>query len=256
MKGLKELLPFFVLFIAICLFWETLVRAQILPSSLFPSPTQILDAVQESPDEWKTAAAETARNSAFGLFLSLLFGSLISLVLSLSYQLKRAFLPLSLFFQTVPIIAIAPLLVIYFGFGTPTVIASSTLVSFFPVMASFLLGLETVEKEKLELFQLYRANRFQTLFKLRLPNAFLSLYAGLKVAVGLSLVGAVAGEFVAGSGLGSLIDAARTAQRVDRVFAALVFLSLMGIVFLFVLKFIFIQIRKIRPFGPESQEWI
>ncbi|MFN8790369.1 MAG: ABC transporter permease [Bdellovibrionales bacterium] len=255
MKTLRHLGPFLSVFAALLLTLEILVRSGALPDSLFPSPSQILAAFWESPDEWRLASFETGQHALQGLALSFFVGGAVSLLLSLSLFLKRAFLPLSLFFQTVPIIAIAPLLVIYFGFGAPTVVASATLVSFFPVMASFLLGLETVEREKLELFQLYGASRWQTLMKLRLPNAFLALYSGLKVAVGLSLVGAVAGEFVAGSGLGALIDASRTAQRVDRVFVALFLLALMGLLFLSSLRGIFSVAQKIRPFGRDSQEW-
>lgn len=255
MKNFRNAIPFLILFFSICALWELLVHFHILPESLFPPPSYVWQALKESPQEWWTAFKDTGTHSLIGLFLSLLLGGILSLVLSLSQPLKRAFLPLSLFFQTVPIIAIAPLLVIYFGFGAPTVIASSTLVSFFPVMASFLLGLESIEKEKLELFHLYGANSLQTLFKLRLPHAFLALYSGLKIAVGLSVVGTVAGEFVGGSGLGALIDAARTAQRVDRVFGALLLLALLGILYLTILRLTFTGLRRIRPFGPESQEW-
>ena len=134
-------------------------------------------------------------------------------------------------------------------------IAASAIVSFFPVLASFLLGLENIEKEKLELFQIYGASPWNTLIKLRLPEAFLSLYSGLKVAIGLSIIGTVAGEFVAGSGLGSLIDAARTQQRVDRVFLALFLLSLLGILGLGILHLTFLSLHKIRPFGAQSKEF-
>lgn len=255
MRALKNGLPFLILFFTLCAVWEILVRFQVLPDSLFPPPSQVWEALKESPQEWTQAFQETSKHSLIGLLLSFVIAGNLSLLLSLSQLLKKAFMPLSLFFQTVPIIAIAPLLVIYFGFGAPTVIASATLVSFFPVMASFLLGLESVEKEKLELFKLYGANSLQTLFKLRLPFAFLALYSGLKISVGLSVVGTVAGEFVGGTGLGSLIDAARTAQRVDRVFAALLLLALLGILYLTILRLIFTGLRKIRPFGPDSQEW-
>ncbi len=249
------MIPAILVFTILAGVWEILVATETLPESLFPSLRHILIALQDTPQEWGQALRDTTTHAILGLLISFGVGSVFSFLLSLSPFLKRAFLPLSLFFQTVPIIAIAPLLVIYFGFGAPTVIASSAIVSFFPVMASFLLGLETVEKEKLELFQLYQASKLDTLFKLRLPNAFLNLYSGLKVAVGLAIIGAVAGEFVAGTGLGAIIDTSRTAQRVDRVFAALLLLAAIGIMLLAVLRLIFAGIRIYRPFGPESQEW-
>lgn len=240
---------------AIIILWELTAYFELLPNSLFPPPHEVLKAIQDSQGEWLEATKQTALASLIGLIISLICGIICAFVFSLSNFLKRSFLPLAIFFQTVPIIAIAPLLVIYFGFGMPTVIAASAIVSFFPVLASFLLGLENVEKEKLELFKLYQATPLQTLLKLRLPSAFLSLYSGLKVAVGLSVIGTVAGEFVAGGGLGAVIDAARTQQRVDRVFAALLLLSIIGLVGLGLLKLMFKMIHQIRPFGANSEEF-
>jgi NitT/TauT family transport system permease protein len=252
---MKSAWPFFLLSLSFIVIWEFLSAQHILPRSLFPPPHETLKAFTENPDEWWQATIETASSSAIGLLISLSAGVLLAFALSLFSILKRAILPLAVFFQTVPIIAIAPLLVIYFGFGRPTVIASSAIVAFFPVLASFLLGLESVETEKLELFQLYGATPLQILMKLRLPASFLPLYSGLKVAVGLSIIGSIAGEFVAGGGLGALIDVARTQQRVDRVFAALLVLALIGILGLKLLKTVFYLIHKIRPFGGTSEEF-
>lgn len=247
--------PFLVLICLVLALWELLASLGWVEINLFPPPRMVIQSLLESPQEWRDAFFSTAKNASLGLVLSLVFGTGLAFLFSLSSYLKNAFLPLAVFFQTVPIIAIAPLLVLYFGFGDPTVLASSVIVSLFPVLASFLLGLENVEKEKLELFQLYKASRLQVLFKLRLPSAFLSLYSGLKVAVGLSIIGAIAGEFVAGGGLGALIDSSRTQQRVDRVFAALILLSLQGLVGLFLLKFIFKLIHRHRPYGSHSEEF-
>ncbi len=249
-------IPLIILVLSLIGIWELFFFFELIPSSLFPPPHEVLVALRESPEEWRTALFESAIASVIGLSISLVLGILLAFVFSLSTNLKNAFLPLAVFFQTVPIIAIAPLLVIYFGFGIPTVIAASAIVSFFPVLASFLIGLETVEKEKLELFKLYEATKWQTLIKLRLPSAFLSLYSGLKIAVGLSIIGTVAGEFVAGGGLGAIIDAARTQQRVDRVFASLLLLAFVGVVGLSLLKLVFKTIhQKIRPFGSNSEEF-
>lgn len=252
---MKTRLPFFILCITLLITWECLSCFTVLPESLFPPPHQILASLFETPEEWVEATMQTILASTIGLWLSLILGSVLAFLFSLFSNLKKAFLPLAVFFQTVPIIAIAPLLVIYFGFGMPTVVAASAIVSFFPVLASFLLGLENVEKEKLELFQLYRASNWQTLLKLRLPSAFISLYAGLKISLGLSIVGTVAGEFVAGGGLGAIIDAARTQQRVDRVFAAFLLLAVIGIVGLRFLRFAFELIHQFRPYGANSEEF-
>ena len=128
------------------------------------------------------------------------------------------------FFQTVPIIAIAPLLVIWFGYGQPTVNASAFIVSLFPILANTLTGLQETDPQLKELFRLYKPSRWQLVFKLQIPSAIPYIITGIKISAGLAVVGAIVGEFIAGGGLGSLIDAARTQQRVDLVFSG-VFMS-------------------------------
>lgn len=189
-----------------------------------------------------------------GFLLSAVIGIALSLCFSLSVFLRRAVLPLSVFFQTVPIIALAPLLVIYFGFGDSTVIVSAFIVSLFPILANTISGLDQVTQEQLELFKVYRASSLQILFKLKLPMAYNSIFAGLKIASGLGIIGAIAGEFVAGGGLGALIDSARTQQRVDQVFVCLYLLSCMGVFMLVVIHTIDNLFQKLRPYGRGLKE--
>jgi NitT/TauT family transport system permease protein len=143
--------------------------------------------------------------------------------------LRRAVLPFCIFFQTVPVVALAPLMVIWFGFGEPTVIASAAIVSFFPVLANTLLGFESASPEHRELFRSFRATRLQTLRRLEFPAAIPSILSGLRIASGLAVIGAIVGEFVGGGGLGALIDSARTQQKIEMVFAAVLLSSLLGL---------------------------
>src|SRR5262249_40925223 len=141
------------------------------------------------------------------------------------------FYPYAVFFQTVPVIAIAPLLVIWFGYGLPTVVASSFICGIFPVIASTLVGLQSTDPALLDLFRLYRATRTEALRKLKLPFALPAILTGARISAGLSVIGAIVGEFIGGGGLGGIVDEARTQQRVDRVFAAVLLASLLGLVF-------------------------
>jgi NitT/TauT family transport system permease protein len=175
------------------------------------------------------AFLETTTGALAGLVLSFCMGTLFAFGLSMSEFLRRAFLPYAIFFQTVPVIAIAPLLVIWFGFGMPTVIASAFIVSIFPIIASTLLGLQSTDPALLDLFRLYSASRFDYLFRLRVPFAMPYVFSGLRTASGLAVIGAVVGEFIGGGGLGSMVDVARTQQRVDQVFAAVLMTSLLGL---------------------------
>jgi len=171
-----------------------------------------------------------------GLILSFIVGVFLAAVFQLSEVLHQAVFPYTVLFQTVPIIAVAPLLVIWFGFGFYTILASAFIVSLFPILAGSMHGLSQVSKEHLDLFKLYKASKLKVLFLLRMPSAKGAIFNGLKVASGLSIVGAIVGEFIAGGGLGGLIDTARTQQRVDQVFAAVILSSVVGLIFILVVN--------------------
>jgi NitT/TauT family transport system permease protein len=217
---------------------ELLVRQNIIQAFILPAPSEVLSSLITDSKELFEAGLLTAINAAFGLLLSFVLGSAIAIVLSLSRWLRDAIYPFAVFFQTVPVIALAPVLVIWFGFGSPTVIASAFIVSVFPVIASVLLGIESTDPMLVDLFRIYQATRFQILFKLRLRAALPQIFSGLRIASGLAVIGAVVGEFVAGSGLGSVVDSARTQQRIDKVFAAIVISSFIGLIFVTFINFL------------------
>lgn len=199
-----------------------------IPDFLLPLPSQVFESFWANRSDIQQAFWETSSHTLLGLTLSLVAGLSLAILISFSTWLRAGILPLALFFQTVPIVAIAPMLVIWFGFGAPTVIASATIVSFFPILASTLQGLESTPKSALELFKMYRASPSQTYLKLRIPHSVPWIYNGLRIATGLSVIGAVVGEFIGGGGLGSLIDSARTQQRTDLVFAAVLASCILG----------------------------
>lgn len=251
---MKRFLPALISFFVFTFLFEIMVRQGFLNETLFPAPTNVLKTLIELKTDFFSAFSETIINVLAGLGLSLLIGGLSALLFSLSDFLKRAILPFAIFFQTVPIIAIAPLLVIYFGFGSPTVIASSFIVSIFPIIANTLLGLESAPEAQKDLFRIYRATPLQTLLKLKIPSAYPFIYSGIKISSGLSIIGAIAGEFVGGGGLGAMIDSARTQQRVDIVFAALLLLSIMGLLLLAALTILHKLILLKRPYASSFQE--
>jgi NitT/TauT family transport system permease protein len=239
---LNILLPW-VPFLIFGLIIEALVRLQIVPSYILPATSDVLKSLLNDRAELFTGLSSTAAAAVLGLMLSLILGLLAALILAISNRLRTAFLPYAVFFQTVPIIALAPVLVIWFGFGRPTVMASAFIVSVFPIIANAIAGLLSPDPRLLDLFRLHRASRLQTLWKLRLPTAMPAIFTGLKIAAGLAVIGAVVGEFVAGGGLGEVVDAARTQQRLDKVFAAVLLssflgLALVGLIDLFA-KFVF-----------------
>jgi NitT/TauT family transport system permease protein len=179
--------------------------------------------------EFAVAVGNTGLAALIGFAMSAAGGVVLGVVLSSARWVERAFYPYAVFFQTVPIIAIAPLLVIWVGYGMPTVIASAFIVSLFPVIANTLDGLLSVDPALRDLFRLYGAGGLATLFKLRLPAALPNIMTGLRIGAGLAVIGAIVGEFIGSGGLGSLVDIAKTQQRTDKVFAAVLLASLLGL---------------------------
>ncbi len=216
---------------------ELLVRSGWIPSFLIPPPSQVARTLFTDRAELSSGFAQTALASVAGLTLSFVSGLTIALFLASSRLARSAFQPYAIFFQTVPIVAIAPLLVIWFGFGLPTVIASAFIVSLFPIIASTLLGFESTDPALVDLFRLHDATAFDTLFRLRMPFALPYIFSGLRISSGLAVIGAIVGEFIAGGGLGSIVDVARTRQRIDLVFAAVLISSMLGLMMVSVIDF-------------------
>ncbi len=224
--------------------WELLSHFEIVPRFILPAPSEVFSSLYDDRGELLAGFLQTCFEALCGLALSFVVGTVTAVLLSFSVFLRQAFYPYAIFFQTVPIVAIAPVLVIWFGFGTPTSVACAFICSFFPILASTLLGLTSTEPALLDLFQLYHASRLQKLIKLQWPFALPHIFSGLRISAGLAVIGAIIGEFIAGGGLGSVVDGARTQQRLDKVFSAVLLSSLIGMIFLFVINTLSRQLLK------------
>lgn len=237
-SGLKKLLPPLIPLIVAALGAEIMVRYGFVASYILPAPSSILLSFVNDFAEYFSAVQVTLGAALLGLLLATITGVAIALLLSTSKWIERAFYPYATFFQTVPIVSIAPLLVIWFGFGLKTVIISAFIVSVFPIIANSLAGLNSVDPALVDLFRLYGGSRKDLLIKFRLPNAVPSILTGLRISSGLAMIGAVIGEFIAGGGLGGIIDASRTQQRLDKVFAAVMLASFSGLILILLLSVI------------------
>ena len=216
---------------------EVAVRQAWVPSFLVPAPSSVVAAIFYGwPELWR-ATLNTAIASVTGFGMSVVIGGLIAVALSAAAWVQRAFYPYAVFFQTVPIIAIAPLLVIWFGWDR-TVVASAFIVSIFPIIANTLTGLLSTDTALRDLFRLYDANRVATLFKLRLPFALPHIFTGLRIGAGLAVIGAIVGEFITGAGIGGSILVSRQQNRVDKVFAGLLLASFLGVVLFMLINLI------------------
>lgn len=229
-RFLLMILPPFVPVLLIVVLLEFLVREEYVQAWLVPTPTSVARSMTDNFAELRDATWQTLKGATIGFALAGLIGVLCAVALSSAVWVRRMFYPLAVFMQTVPIIAIAPLLVIWIGFDIKTVAASAFIVSVFPVIANTLTGLLSTDPALRDLFRLYGAGHTAALLKLRLPFALPNIFTGLRIAAGLSVVGAIVGEFITGGGIGGVIDVSRTQQDVNKIFASLLIGSVLGIV--------------------------
>ena len=228
-KLLRTVLPPIVPLAAVTIFAEVAVQRGWVQSFLVPAPSKVVQSMVRDWPDLSRAMLSTTTASLIGFGLSAVCGIILAIALSSAAWVQRAFYPYAVFFQTVPIIAVAPLLVIWVGWDK-TVVASAFIVSIFPVIANTLTGLLSVDPALRDLFRLYGAKPHATLLKLRLPYALPSIFTGLRIAAGLAVIGAIVGEFITGAGIGGIIQVSRQQQRVDKIFAGLLLASLLGIV--------------------------
>lgn len=228
MKIVRALLPPVLAFILLFAAMEIFVRGMRIKPYLLPPPSRVFRTALVSADLWQ-ALGRTAGAAAIGFAISAALGMMAAIVLSSSRWVQRAFYPYAVFFQTVPIIAIAPLLVIWFGYGMNAIVVSAIIVSIFPVIANTLTGLLSVDPALRDLFRLYGAGGATTLVKLSLPSALPSIFTGLRIASGLAVIGAIVGEFIGGGGIGDAVQVSIREGRTDKVLAAVLLASLLGL---------------------------
>ncbi len=250
--ALRERLPAVVFLLGLLVVWEAVVRLGWVADYLLPAPTDIYRTTVELWPEILSATGSTLQSILWGLGASFALGVSAAIGFFAVPVLRRAILPFCVFFQTVPIIAVAPLLVIWFGFGQTTVRASAFIVSLFPILANTLTGLEETDPLLRELFALYKPPRWKTILKLQIPSAIPYILTGLRISVGLATIGAIVGEFIAGGGLGSLIDSARTQQRVDLVFAGVLASSVLALVLVLSIDLVSGLLLLRRPYSRST----
>lgn len=226
--------PALVLIVALIAFWEFWVGYRDVKPYLLPAPSAIWQDFLEIRDTLPGHTWTTFQESVAGLLAAIVAGVSIAVLIASVPLFRRAIYPILVVTQTVPMIVLAPLFLIWFGFGIETKILVVALVGFFPIVVSTADGLITgADREMVALVRSMGANRIQVMRIVRIPAALPSFFAGLKIAAAYSVTGAVIGEWVgtsSGSGLGILINRARAAYLTDRIFVAIAVISLLSIV--------------------------
>ena len=215
--------------------WEVLVRVLNVPSWQLPPPSAILDELIISRSLLLDHTFVTLKEIVVGFSVALLTGLILAAGIAYSRILERSVYPIIIASQTIPIIAIAPLLLIWVGYGlTPKVIIVA-LICFYPIAVNTVDGLKSIDPDMISMFRTLGASRFQVFTKLQVPNSLPFMFSGMKIGISVSVIAAVIGEWVGGSeGLGYLITYSQPLFLTARVFAAIFLLSVMGII-LFVL---------------------
>jgi ABC-type nitrate/sulfonate/bicarbonate transport system permease component len=222
--------PAFVLAVTLFVLWELVVKMQLVASDLLPTPISIIRALIDNWDVLSVHTLQTALETVLGLAMATVLGLLLAILIDLSLWLRRAFYPLLIISQTIPMVALAPLLVIWFGFDlTPKVIVV-TLYCFFPIVVACADGLASTDRDLMKLLQSMKATRWQMLWLVRLPGAMPAFFSGLRIAATYSVTGAIVGEYVAAQqGLGIYMELASRADAIVLVFAAIVVTAVLSL---------------------------
>jgi NitT/TauT family transport system permease protein len=229
---LKPLL--FLLFLVVA--WDLAIRVFNIPPYQVPKPVDVIVTLW---DEWPKLLAEawpTTQATVWGFLLSAAFGIPVAMLIAGSRTVESYVYPLLVFSQSIPKIAIAPLFVVWFGFGMFPKVLSAFLLGFFPVVVSAVQGFKSVEPDMLDLARAMEANRLQIFRMVSFPHALPAIFAGLKVSITLAVVGAVVGEFVgSNSGIGFVLQRSIGNFELPTMFAALVVLALIGVILFWIL---------------------
>ncbi len=223
--------------------WEAVVRLNHIPVYILPGPILIAQTLVKDWDTLSTSLWVTLEITFMALTVAVALGVFISVLFSQSKWVELSFFPYAVILQVTPIVAIAPLIIIYVSDIRIALLICAWIVAFFPILSNTTLGLNSADHNLINLFQLYGASRGQVLRHLRLPAAMPYFLGGLRISGGLSLIGAIVAEFVAGtggraSGLAYRILESGYQLQIPRMFAALLLISLTGIVIFLVLSLI------------------
>jgi NitT/TauT family transport system permease protein len=237
--ALARFIPALALFVAVLVVWEGVSRIFKLPEFVLPAPTAIVAVLIDHQRDLALAAYVTAKEVLYGFLLSAVIGAAVALVIARFARFGRALYPLVVLFQTVPKVALAPLFILWFGFDLAPKVTLIVVIAFFPVAINMLVGLQTVDPNLIALMRSVGASRNEILRRIQIPNSLPYLMAGLKVAVTLAVIGAIVGEFAgAQAGLGYMIQFASTQMQTSLVFAALVEVSVLGLLFYYVIEWL------------------
>jgi NitT/TauT family transport system permease protein len=232
------------IFAALLLLWVAVIQTLKLKPYLLPTPSAVLAAAIDRFPSLLTSFGITAAAAATGLAAAIVAGVAIAIVFAQSRWIRRMFYPYTILLQTVPIVAVAPLILMWIHAGIFSVALIAFIICLSPIIANTTQGLISVERNLTDLFLMNNATRLQTMFKLRLPHALPSLFTGIRISSGIAVIGAITGELFASSsrvgvgGIGYAIQYASSQLETDYLFALIAAATVLGFLFFFAVMFL------------------
>lgn len=219
--------------------WELIVRGFSIPSYLLPPPSAIVLDIFNNIPVLLSNSAITFGEAFLGFIIANALGILTAIAFVHSKTLEKSLFPFAIALKTTPIVAMAPLLILWFGNGIFSKVAAAALISFFPAIVNTLKGLKTVDPEALDLLKSFSANNWQIFIKLRFPSALPYIFSALKISTSLAVVGAIVGEFVgSNNGIGFVILISSYHLEIVKMFSAITAAGLIGVIFFWIISLI------------------
>lgn len=238
-RQIISLIKSHILVVLILVFWQMCVSLEVIPDYLLPSPLQIVEAFIEDFPLLMEHAKYTLATAFIGTAIGLVISFVLSILMDLSKTMKELIYPVILLNQTIPTIAIAPLLIIWLGYGITPKVVLVVLAVFFPITIALVDGYQSLSREHLNLFKSMKASKYQLYRHLKIPSAMGSFFTGLKVALSYALISAVIAEWLGGyHGLGVYMTRVRKSYDLDSMFAVIFLISFLTILLIGLVKWL------------------
>ncbi len=238
--------------ISLIIIWELIIKVLEIEKYIMPAPSDIIKALYENFGAMMPHIIATLFESVVGFGIAVLLALILAIIMDLLPMVKKAIYPVFIISQTVPVIALAPLFIIWFGFGALPKIIVVVIVCFFPIVISISDGLEGVDKDLINHFKLMGASKLKRFFHLKLPYGIINFFSGLRIAATYSIMGAVIGEWLGGDkGLGVYMTRARSTYALDKMFAAILVIVIMSMIMFYIIG----KVEKVlTPWNRENKK--
>ncbi len=235
-KIIDKLIPAAVILLVLIV-WQTACSLKWVPGYMLPSPINVVKAFVTDFHELMINSKATLYEAVLGLTIGVLMGFFCAAIMDVLPSVKSALYPILVLTQTIPPVAIAPLLILWFKYGIAPKVILVVLVSFFPMAVGLLEGFQSVDSDMIKLMKSMKANKWQIFWNVKFPNALGAFFSGLKIAVAYSVVGAVIAEWLGGTeGLGVYMTRVKKSYQFDRMFAVIFFVSAISLILMELVK--------------------